>query len=273
MTEDIKKDILWRVYLVYLGIFILALAIIGKVAYIQFSEGPELISMAEEQELKYFPLVANRGNIYDVNGNLLATSVPVFEIRMDVATPHISDQIFNHNIDSLSWHLAHLFKDRNAYSYKQGLLKARKDGNRYYLLKREISYAELKEMRKFPILRKGKYRGGFIVIQNTQRKMPFGELAERTIGYEIVEQNLFVGLEGAYNDILEGVNGQQLRRKISNGDWIPVYGKSELEPSDGQDIITTIDINLQDVAETMTPATPETSAPEPTPAPTEQASE
>lgn len=249
MTEDIKKDILWRVYLVYLGILLMALAIIGKAVYIQFSEGQDLIALSEKQELKFFGIQANRGNIYDESGKLLATSVPIFEIRMDVASDLISDKFFKDKVDSLAMSLSKLFGDRSKYQYKQGLQKARKGGNRYYLLKRKVSYAELKKMRTFPILRRGKYRGGLIVIQQTRRKMPFDELAKRTIGYENKAEGLFVGLEGAYNDVLEGINGQQLRRRISNGDWIPVYAENDLEPSDGQDIITTIDINIQDVAE------------------------
>jgi len=249
MTEEIKKDILWRVYLVYLGILLMALAIIGKAFYIQFSEGQELIARAERQELKFFSIEANRGNIYDESGNLLATSVPIFEIRMDVASDLISDKLFKEKADSLALSMSKLFGDRSKYQYKQGLEKARKAGNRYYLLKRTVTYAQLKKIRKFPILRRGKYSGGLIVIQKTHRVMPFDELAKRTIGYQKKSEELFVGLEGAFNDVLEGVNGQQLRRRISNGDWIPVYGENELEPSDGQDIITTIDINIQDVAE------------------------
>jgi cell division protein FtsI (penicillin-binding protein 3) len=249
MDQDIKKDILWRVYVIYLGILLMAMAIIGKAAYIQFYEGQELIEKAASQELRYFSIEANRGNIYDASGNLLATSVPIFEIRMDVASDLIPEKFFKDNVDSLAICLSRLFGDRSRYQYKQGLEQARREGNRYYLLKRRVTYDELKELRKFPILRRGKYRGGLIVIQKTRRKMPFNELAKRTIGYENKEQALFVGLEGAYNDVLEGINGKQLKRRVSNGDWIPVYGKDELEPSDGQDIITTIDINIQDVAE------------------------
>jgi len=249
MTEEIKKDILWRVYLVYLGIFLFALAIIGKAIYIQLSEGQELIARAKKQELRFFSLEANRGNIYDESGNLLATSVPIFEIRMDVASDLISNKLFKDKIDSLAMSLSKLFCDRSKYQYRQGLEKARKAGNRYYLLKRKVTYAQLKKLRTFPILRRGKYRGGLIVIQKTHRKMPFDDLAKRTIGYENKAEEIFVGLEGAYNDVLEGIEGSQLRRRINHGDWIPLYGESELEPSDGQDIITTLDINIQDVAE------------------------
>lgn len=249
MTEDIKKDILWRVYLVYLGILIMALAIIGKAAHIQFAEGKELIARAQKQELRFFSIEANRGNIYDANDNLLATSVPLFEIRMDVASDLISDKLFREKLDSLAGCLSKLFGSPSKYQYKKRLEGARKNGNRYYLLKRNVTYAQLKKLRTFPVLRRGKYSGGLIVIQKTKRKMPFDDLAKRTIGYENQQQKLFVGLEGAYNDILQGIDGKQLRRRINNGDWIPVYAENDTEPSDGYDITTTIDINIQDVAE------------------------
>ncbi|MEN8224783.1 MAG: cell division protein, partial [Bacteroidota bacterium] len=234
MTEDIKKDILWRVYLVYLGILLMAAAITGKAVYIQVAEGQELISRAEQQELRFFSIEANRGNIYDASRNLLATSVPIFDIRMDVASDLISDKLFKDKVDSLALSLSRLFRDRSKYQYKKGLQDARSKGNRYYLLKRKVTYAQLKKLRTFPILRNGKYSGGLIVIQKTRREMPFDELAKRTIGYQQKSQDVFVGLEGAYNNVLEGIDGQQLRRRISNGDWIPVYGNNELEPSDGQ---------------------------------------
>ncbi|MEE4257449.1 MAG: penicillin-binding protein [Bacteroidales bacterium] len=249
MTEDIKKDILWRIYLVYLGIFLLGLAIIGKAAYIQVAEGKELIQKSEKQEIQVFDLEANRGNIYDADERLLATSVPIFEIRMDAANPNIHDKYFNENIDVLAAELSKLFGDRSKYQYKKGITDARKNGNRYYLIKRKVSYDELKKLRTFPIFERGRYKGGLIANQHTRREMPFNELARRTIGYEKKEQGLFVGLEGAYNDVLEGTDGKQIMRRVSNNEWIPDYSKEMLEPSDGLDIITTIEINIQDVAE------------------------
>ena len=249
MTEEIKKDILWRIYLVYLGIFLLGVAIIGKAAYIQIAEGQELIAKSEKQEIRVFDLEANRGNIYDADGKLLATSVPIFEIRMDASNPNISDKYFNENIDDLAGELSKLFGDRTKYQYKRGISDARKNGNRYYLIKRKVSYDQLKKLRTFPIFERGKFKGGLIAIQHTRREMPFDELARRTIGYENKEQELFVGLEGAYNEVLEGTDGKQIMRRVSNNEWIPDYSKEKLEPSDGMDIITTIEVNIQDVAE------------------------
>ena len=247
--KDIKKDILWRVYLVYLGILFFGIVIIGKIVYIQFYEGNALIKKARQQELKYFNIEAVRGNICASDGSLLATSVPVFEIRMDVSSNLISDEFFNKKVDSLAYCLSKLFKNKSKKEYLSDLKNARKKGNRYFRLKQKVKYEQLKELRTFPILRLGKYRGGLIVIPKTIRKMPFKELAKRTIGFENKKENLFVGLEGAYSEYLEGKMGKQLRQRICNGDWKSIQDENEIEPQNGKDIITTIDINIQDVAE------------------------
>jgi cell division protein FtsI (penicillin-binding protein 3) len=116
-------------------------------------------------------------------------------------------------------------------------------------LRRDIDYTQLKRLRTFPILKKGKYKGGFIVEEKDYRKMPFKELGSRTIGYKNIKENLYVGLEGAYSKELEGVSGKRLMRKIANGIWRPVERDNQIEPENGKDIVTTIDINIQDVAE------------------------
>ncbi|MCD4696480.1 MAG: transpeptidase family protein [Bacteroidales bacterium] len=247
--KNIKTDILWRVYLVYLAMLLFALAIITKVAYIQFVEGPELQKKAKEQSLKYFNVEAVRGNIFASDGSLLATSVPIFDIRMDVASPLISAAYFQNHVDALARELSGLFKDKSKYQYKKNLMKERKKGNRYYLIKRNVTYEQLKSLRNFSIFNKGKYRGGLIIIPKTKRKKPFSLLAERTIGYENKNSNKNVGIEGAYSQYLSGRDGTQLRRRINNGNWVPVFDENEVEPENGKDIITTIDINIQDVAE------------------------
>jgi len=245
---DIKKDILWRVYLMYFGMLIFGMAIIGKIIYIQVKEGDELAAKAQTQELKVFDLEANRGNILDNGGNLLATSVPIFEVRFDVSSPHISDDLFRQNIDSISYGLSRIF-NKSQYKFKTSITKARNKGNRYFLIKRNVTYEQLKQIRKLPILRYGKYKGGLITLQKTRRAKPYDELAARTIGYVIENENLFVGLEGAYTKVLTGTNGKQVMRRINHGDWIPIHDDNEIEPRDGLDIVSTININIQDVAE------------------------
>ena len=247
--KNIKTDILWRVYLVYLMMFIFGLAIIVKVAYIQLAEGKELREMAKKQSLKYFNVESVRGNICASDGSLLATSVPIFDIRMDVASTLISDAYFQNHIDALSRELAGLFGDKSKKTYKNNLLRERRKGNRYYLVKRNVTYEQLKKLRNFSIFERGKYKGGLIIIPKTRRQKPFGLLAQRTIGYVKSDEDLFVGVEGAYNEYLAGKDGTQLRRRINNGDWVPVFDENEVEPENGKDVITTIDLNVQDVAE------------------------
>jgi len=249
MAKDIKADILWRVFLVYLAMVVFGVAIIFRVIFIQVVEGDELLAKADSLTMKFFKVEATRGNICAVDESLLATSVPIFDIRMDVASPLISNQDFSNNVDALAGKLAGLFGNKSKSQYKSDLIRQRQKGNRYFLLKNNVSYEQLQELRTFPILDRGKFKGGLIILPKTKRQKPFGSLALRTIGYENTSENLFVGLEGAYNGILSGKDGQQLRRRINNGDWVPVFDDNEVEPVNGKDIITTIDVNLQDVAE------------------------
>jgi len=244
-----RKDILWRVYLLYFGLLLFSIAIIGKAAVIQIKEGSELLAKAKEQELRYFNIEANRGNILSDNGSLLATTIPVFEIRMDVASTNISDELFNEKKDSLAAGLSRILGDRSPYQYKKDLSRARLANNRYYLIKRRVTYEKLKDIRHLPIFRLGRYKGGLIVISKKERELPYRDLAKRTIGYANIQENIKVGLEGAYTDILKGIEGKQLRRRISDGEWKPVGDGNDIEPKNGMDIITTIDVNLQDVAE------------------------
>ena len=228
---------------------IFGVAIIAKVAYIQLAEGNKLLEKAQKQSLKYFNVESVRGNICASDGSLLATSVPIFDIRMDVASPLISKAYFQNHVDALSRELARLFGDKSKKAYKDKLLRERRKGNRYYLVKRNVTYEQLKKLRNFPIFERGKYKGGLIIIPKTRRQKPFGLLAQRTIGYVNSNEDLFVGVEGAYDEYLAGKDGTQLRRRINNGDWVPVFNENEVEPEDGKDIITTIDLNVQDVAE------------------------
>lgn len=238
-----------RVFLVYLGILLFALGIVAQMVYIQWKEGPALLAKAKKQEIRTFNLKADRGNILSAKGDLLATSVPIFEVRMDVANDYISDHLFHQKVDSLSLMLARLFRDKSARAYRKTLIRARQRGNRYLLLRRHVTYDQLKKIRRFPILRQGRNRGGLIALQKTTRQLPFGLLAARTIGYENKKEGLFVGLEGAYSKELAGKDGKQIKRRINHGAWIPVHDENEVEPQDGLDVVTTIDVNLQDVAE------------------------
>lgn len=245
---DARKDILWRVYALYALMCLFGIAIIAQVINVQFLQGEYWRSKADVLTTKYFEMEAERGNIFAADGSLLATSLPIYEVRMDVCANPITDKIFNENIDSLAFCLSRLFDDKAKTQWKSELKEARRKCERYFLIKRKVSHADLQAMKKFPLFREGKFKGGLITIQQSKRERPFGYLAARTIGYH--RQNLKpIGLEGAYNHYLSGVSGKQLKRKIAANTWKPLNDGNDVEPQDGMDLITTIDINIQDVAE------------------------
>jgi len=244
-----RKSILTRVYLVYGFMFVISLAIISKILYIQLVEGEMWKAKAEKLSLKYFTIEPNRGNIYDVNGEMLATSVPLFEIRMDVASPLIHDTTFENNVDSLAICLSAYFKDKTKKAYKSLLVKGRKDKNRYLLIKRKADFDQLKALRTFPIFRLGRNSGGLITTVQNKRVYPYNHLGYRTLGWFREGNSNNVGIESAFNSEMQGLAGKRLYQRIPDGNWRPLNRSNEIDPVNGADILTTIDINIQDVAE------------------------
>ena len=242
-----EKEIKNRVYLSYGLMCLFALGIVARVAQIQFIEGEKWKGKAESQTTAFRTIEATRGNIFSTDGSLLATSEPIYEIRWDANIPALTDEYFNEHIDKLSHQLSGLFRDKSAQTYKRELTKARLNKSQYYLIKRKVGHKELKALRSFEIFKLGKHKGGFIHNQRNKRAKPFKQLAARTIGYD--RPGYSVGLEGAYSEELAGIGGQRLMRKIAGGNWKPLSDENEIEPEDGSDLITTIDINIQDGAE------------------------
>lgn len=242
-----RTEIKRRVYLAYSLMVFFAFAIVGQVANIQFVEGEEWKGKAQTQTTRFETIEATRGNIFAEDGSLLATSKPIYEVRWDAAVETISDELFNDSVGALAAGLSRIFNDRSRESWKRELIQARNSGSRYHLIKRNIEHAELKRMKLLPLFNKGRFKSGIIIIQKSRRAKPFRELASRTIGYD--RPGFRVGLEGAYTEELGGVNGKRLMQKISGGVWKPLADANEIEPQDGMDLVTSIDINIQDVAE------------------------
>lgn len=246
----IKNDILWRIYLAFFGVAIIAFMVLVQAFRIQVTEGGEWKAVADSMTTRYRTIEAERGNILSADGRLLATSLPFFELRFDAVAPAITDQVFFGKIDSLSMMMAQFFQDHDQNYYKQKLIAARKQGNRYLLIRRKVSYPELQEIKKWPLFRLGQYKGGFIVEQENKREIPFGVLAHRTIGYVRSGPGAqSVGLEASFNDFLSGQDGQRLMQRVAGGVWMPLNNENEIDPKDGADLITTVDLNIQDVAE------------------------
>jgi cell division protein FtsI (penicillin-binding protein 3) len=247
---NIRANILLRVYLSFGLIVLFAVAVLVRLCDVQFVEGPKWRAMADSLSTKYINVEAARGNIYSNDGSLLATSVPEYELRMDAFAGGIQDnEIFYGKVDSLAQSLSAFFQDKTPKEYARMLRVARRDSSRYLLIKRKVNYQELKKVRTFPLFNVGKYTGGLIAIQQNKRILPFQALAARTIGYKNKNVSNAVGLEGAYSDYINGESGKRLVQRISGGVWMPVNEEAEIAPKDGADIISTIDINMQDLAQ------------------------
>jgi cell division protein FtsI (penicillin-binding protein 3) len=247
MVED-NKNIILRIYIVAVVIFLMALAIVFKITNIQWVEGDSLRKLAKERSIRNFVIPANKGNIYSSDGSLLATSIPNYTIRFDALAPDAKD--FHKNIKPLSDSLAVLFNKPSSF-FQLELTSARTNKNRFFLLARDLSYTEYMRIKSFPLFKLGIYKGGIIIDQKTIRKHPIGEIAQRTIGYERVTPDGFPdgkGIEWAFRKYLNGKDGKVLKQRIAKGQWKPIRDVNEVEPQDGYDVISTIDVYIQDIA-------------------------
>lgn len=248
---EVKKDILWRVYLCFIGMAIFGVAILGKVFFLQNIQGDYWRKMSDSMHTNFVTIDADRGTIYSEEGRMLSTSIPYFDLRIDFAADGLrakSGEIFKNNVDSLAICLSQLFNDKSTAEYKTLLKEGYNDKDRYFLLKRDISFGQYQQVRNFPMFRLGKNKGGLIAETKNKRVNPFKLLANRTIG--LARENAQnVGLENTYDNYLSGVTGKRLMRRIAGGTYVPVEGY-DIEPENGKDVITTIDVNMQDIVET-----------------------
>ncbi len=225
---------------------VFALSIVYKIVQVQFIQGDMWREKAKQLTTALVSIEASRGNIFDGNGNLLATSLPYYEVGMDVNAPSISRDTFNKYVGPLAEELTNLFPTKSKKDFRKILQKARHTNDRYIVLQRNVSYKDLQKIKTFALLKKGG-RGGLVYIQTNRRELPFGICASRTIGYTRNEYK--VGIEGAYDSILRGTSGRRLMQKVAADVWRPINDDNEIEPKDGSDIYTTLDVNIQDVAE------------------------
>lgn len=242
-----KQVIFSRVYLVYGMICLFAMIIVGQAVNLQIIQGDKWRKKEEALTRNFREIEAVRGNVYASDESLLATSIPKYEVRFDAYTDALTNTYFNAHVDSLAFELSQLFPEKSKSEYLISLKSARKKKARYHLIRRNVKFTDLKLMKNFPIFRRGKYKGGFIAVQQNKRVRPFKVLAARTIGYDR-EGSKPVGLEGAYSKELSGIKGEMWMQKIAGGIWMPIDENGGREPEDGSDVYTTIDVNIQDVA-------------------------
>lgn len=253
---EIKRDILWRVYLSFLGIVVLGVLVVGRAVYIQKVQGNHWRSMSDSLHQRIEEIDADRGTIYSEDGQMLSTSLPTFDIYLDFMADGLREKNgkrFKENVDSFAISLSKYFGDKSAATYRKELQLAYRKKARYYPLKKKLPFEDYKAFREFPLARLGRNRSGVIVEVNSKRLMPFGMLANRTIGLsrEYVASNgkakkQNVGLEKSYDSLLTGQKGQRLVRFIAGGVPVPIDGY-QIEPEIGKDIVTTLDVNMQDI--------------------------
>lgn len=244
-----EKNILNRLYFITGCMFIFMIGVIFKLFTIQFVQGDKYRELAEKRTIKNVVIPANRGNVYSSDGSLLATSIPKYDIRLDALTP--SNFTFEKYLKPLSDSLSKFSGKPSSY-YQNEIRKARANKNRYFLLARNIGYSDYARVRNFPLLNLGAFKGGLIVEQTTKREHPMGEIAQRSIGYERFDEDGNVtraGIDGAFGvKYLRGTDGHRWKQKIGQGQWKPITDYNEVEPKDGYDVYTTIDVNIQDIA-------------------------
>ena len=246
--DKLHKTIMNRTYFVGVVLGLFAFVLIGKLVYIQIVQGEYYTELADQRTIKNVVLEPSRGNIYAADGSILATSVPRYELRWDAKVP--INITYGENREALAKGLANYFNEDSAV-WLQKLDRARKQNNRYFLVAKDLPYSAYLEIKALPLFRLSPYRGGLIVEQQIVREHPLGKIAERTVGYEQqdVDGTFFrVGLEGAYSQYLRGEEGRRLKQKIANGQWKPINTTNEKEPTEGYEIYTTIDVNIQDIA-------------------------
>ena len=245
-VED--KHISYRIYLVAFSIFLMTMAITFKLTKIQWSEGDYYRKLAKERTVRNFVIPANKGNVYSADGSLLATSIPNYNIRFDAVAP--KGIAFEKNVKPLADSLAKLLGKPSSFYHTQ-LRMARANKNRYLLVARDLSYTEYVKIKGFPLFNLGANKGGMITEQETVREHPIGKIAERTIGYDRVDENgirVGKGIEWSFRNYLNGKDGKVLKQKIAKGQWKPIRDVNEVDPQDGYDVISTIDVYIQDIA-------------------------
>ena len=245
----VRDEIIWRSGIVYVVIVMAATVLFVRIIILQYVERGKWAAMGEKYVYKTDEVLANRGDILARDGRLLASSVPYYSVYMDTRSSGMSAEVWSKGIDGLCAGLSRLVGERSAAGWKTVLVNARRQGDRYFLIKRKVDFETLKKLKELPVFREGQYKGGMVSQAENKRIHPNDDLAERTIGYlNEGNEGTEVGVEGAFDRDLAGKNGVIVKQRLTGGDWIPVDDINSVDTRDGNDVVTTIDIDLQDVA-------------------------
>ncbi len=249
--SDKRKNIVLRFGIVYSIICLAFGLVLYRIIVIQFVEHDKWMALGAQTIKTNIVVKPFRGNIYACDGRLMASSIPTYYVYMDLRVPALHEKggkLFTDNIDSVGIYLSSFFHDRSAYEYKSLLTRAYQTGEgEFQLSPNRITYSDLKKLKTIPLFRLGRNKSGLITKVFFRRERPFGTLATRTIGdiYPDETKGGKNGIELSFNANLIGTPGVSVRQKVAN-----TYMENvQVEPVDGMDITTTIDVDLQDIAE------------------------
>jgi cell division protein FtsI (penicillin-binding protein 3) len=247
---NIKDEVLVRIYILLLVVVMAAVAVLAKAVRLVTIDGQKWRELGKKIYMEYKPVAGDRGSILAEDGSVLATSLPFFDVAIDFTRPQEKD--FLHSVDSMAICLATVDPKYTQGQWKQFLSECwalRADPKaKYRVLATDLSYEQVQFMKKFPLFNKNRFKCGVIVERKSKRQHPFKMMAQRTIGY-VREGANPVGLEGSFNKVLRDSVGKKLMQKLGGDTWVPVNDLVEIEPKNGDDIITTIDVNIQDIAQ------------------------
>ncbi|HOT16852.1 MAG TPA: penicillin-binding protein [Bacteroidales bacterium] len=249
-TNKPKDQILARTGVIYGIVAVMAIAVFIRIIILQFVQSDRWAAMADKVVFRRHVDIAARGDILSDDGRILASSVPYYTVYMDTRSSGMADTTWANGINGLCRGLSKYVGGNTPEGWKNALTSARKRGDRYYLVRRHVSYETLKHLKELPIFREGRFRGGLLYQPENRRIMPNGLLARRTIGY-ITEDTLanIVGIEGSFNSYLAGKDGLKVQQRLTGGAWIDVDNLGTIHARPGNDIVTTIDLDLQDATE------------------------
>lgn len=241
-----KKEILLKAYAIGFLMVVLAMGIIFKLISLQTNpeERAKFEAFAQKTNFREADIPAQRGNLYAADGSLLATSVRQYDIAIDGKS--MSQELIDQHLNALADSLSAMF-GKPAKEYAKLILHAKANNKQYVRIARNLSYRDLNRVKQFPIFNRGQIKGGFITEDKLFRERSIRDIGPRTLGY-VRGDSIKVGLEGAYNDLLSGRDGKRLEQRMGGGNWRPVSVSAEMEAEEGMDVVTTIDIGLQNIA-------------------------
>jgi cell division protein FtsI (penicillin-binding protein 3) len=239
-----KKMLVWGYGLIALSV-LLFIGFIIRIVVLQNTNVHKFEAEYINKNYREATLLAARGNLYAADGSVLATTVMRYDVFIDFKT--IKDSTYNNNASALADSLGKLFGKSKAY-FKAKLDVQKSHKNQYFPLARNLDFDQFDRLRKFPIFKKGKNKGGFIVDRKYIREIATNQIGRGTIGFD--NETAQSGFEGAFSQHLKGTNGQRLEQRINSSQWKPIDYWKATEPIDGKDVYATIDLRVQDIAHT-----------------------